>query len=75
LSARSARREIGIITTGEVWGGSITFKTPMLWAAGFVLLFTIGGVTGVIIANPGVDRMQHDTYYCPSSRILRQLAV
>jgi cytochrome c oxidase subunit 1 len=46
-----------------MWGGSITFKTPMLWATGFVLLFTIGGVTGVIIANPGVDRMLHDTYY------------
>jgi cytochrome c oxidase subunit 1 len=46
-----------------MWGGSITFKTPMLWATGFVLLFTIGGVTGVVIANPGVDRMMHDTYY------------
>ncbi|RUM99136.1 cytochrome c oxidase subunit I [Pseudaminobacter arsenicus] len=46
-----------------MWGGSITFKTPMLWAAGFVLLFTIGGVTGVVVANPGVDRMLHDTYY------------
>ena len=46
-----------------MWGGSITFKTPMLWASGFVLLFTIGGVTGVVIANPGVDRMMHDTYY------------
>jgi cytochrome c oxidase subunit 1 len=46
-----------------MWGGSITFKTPMLWATGFVLLFTIGGVTGVMIANPGVDRLMHDTYY------------
>ncbi|MFC5386238.1 cytochrome c oxidase subunit I [Aquamicrobium segne] len=46
-----------------MWGGSITFKTPMLWATGFVLLFTIGGVTGVQIANPGVDRLMHDTYY------------
>ena len=46
-----------------MWGGSITFKTPMLWASGFVLLFTIGGVTGVVVANPGVDRMLHDTYY------------
>jgi cytochrome c oxidase subunit 1 len=46
-----------------MWGGSITFKTPMLWASGFVLLFTIGGVTGVMIANPGVDRVMHDTYY------------
>ncbi|WP_274629365.1 cytochrome c oxidase subunit I [Arvimicrobium flavum] len=46
-----------------MWGGSIEFKTPMLWATGFVLLFTIGGVTGVMIANPGVDRLLHDTYY------------
>ena len=46
-----------------MWGGSIEFKTPMLWAIGFVLLFTIGGVTGVVLANPGVDRMLHDTYY------------
>jgi cytochrome c oxidase subunit 1 len=46
-----------------MWGGSTTFRTPMLWAMGFVLLFTIGGVTGVVLANPGIDRMLHDTYY------------
>ncbi len=46
-----------------MWGGSITFRTPMLWATGFVLLFTIGGVTGIVLASPGVDRILHDTYY------------
>ncbi|MCC5779070.1 cytochrome c oxidase subunit I [Nitratireductor sp. B36] len=46
-----------------MWGGSVTFRVPMLWATGFVLLFTIGGVTGVVLASPGVDRMLHDTYY------------
>jgi cytochrome c oxidase subunit 1 len=46
-----------------MWGGSISFRTPMLWATGFVLLFTIGGVTGVVLASPGVDRILHDTYY------------
>ena len=48
---------------GTMWGGSITFRTPMLWALGFILVFTIGGVTGVVLANPGIDRSLQDTYY------------
>jgi len=46
-----------------MWGGSIEFKTPMLWAFGFLFLFTLGGVTGIVLSQAGVDRAYHDTYY------------
>ncbi len=46
-----------------MWGGSVEFKTPMLWAFGFLFLFTVGGVTGIVLAQAGIDRVYHDTYY------------
>jgi len=46
-----------------MWEGSVDTRTPMLWAIGFVFVFVIGGLTGVVVANPGADRMLQDTYY------------
>ena len=46
-----------------MWGGSLEFKSPLVWALGFIFLFTVGGVTGVVLANGGIDVYLHDTYY------------
>jgi heme/copper-type cytochrome/quinol oxidase subunit 1 len=46
-----------------LWGGTLRFTTPLLFTVGFIFLFTIGGVTGVILANAGLDSAFHDTYY------------
>jgi len=46
-----------------MWGGTLLPTAPLLWAIGFIALFTVGGVTGVMLANAGVDIALHDTYY------------
>jgi cytochrome c oxidase subunit 1 len=46
-----------------MWGGSLSFEAPMLWALGFIFMFTVGGVTGVVLANAAVDVQFQDTYY------------
>ena len=46
-----------------MWGGSIELNTPMLWAIGFIFLFTVGGVTGVVLSNAGIDQILHNSYY------------
>jgi cytochrome c oxidase subunit 1 len=46
-----------------MWGGSLWFTVPMQWAIGFIFLFTVGGVTGVVLSNAAVDYSLQDTYY------------
>jgi len=46
-----------------MWGGSLELRTPMLWALGFIFVFVVGGVTGIVLANAGIDQIVHNTYY------------
>ena len=46
-----------------MWGGIIDYKTPMIFSIGFIFLFVIGGLTGIILSNAGIDILFHDTYF------------
>ncbi|HZX04627.1 cytochrome c oxidase subunit I [Kribbella sp.] len=48
---------------GTMWGGSVSFDTPMLWAVGFLATFLLGGLTGVILASPALDYQLQDSYF------------
>ena len=49
-----------------LWGSSMELKAPILFALGFIFLFTVGGVTGVVLAQSGIDIGLHDTYFVVS---------
>ena len=46
-----------------MWGGYLTINTGVLWVVGFLILFTLGGLTGIVVSNSGLDIAIHDTYY------------
>lgn len=46
-----------------LWGGSLLLNTPIYFVIGFLFLFTVGGVTGVVLSNSGINAILHDTYY------------
>jgi cytochrome c oxidase subunit 1 len=48
---------------GTMWGGQLSYKTPMMFCIGFLFAFLMGGVTGVMLASPPVDFATHDTYF------------
>ena len=61
LAVPTGMKIFGWIAT--MWGKSIRLETPMLWAMGFIFLFTFGGITGAVLSSSGTDIALHDTYY------------